>query len=82
MIDDNLQASDILLVPTDSLPIKTGVEIVQKAAPLIVITMNSDKMADFIKELGVEAPAKELKLTTSQDRLPEEMTVVILNEKK
>lgn len=91
---EELNGIDVLLVPvggTYTLGPKQAAGLVSQVEPSIVIPMHYRlpglkidlaPVDDFLKELGVRDSKPLEKLTISQDRLPEEREVVVLNAKR
>lgn len=83
---------DILLIPTGgiyTIDAQTAAEISASLEPKIAIPMHFldekssvklDPVEKFLKEMGTEDVAKEIKLTITKDKLPAEQSVVLLEK--
>ncbi len=87
---ETLMGVDILMLPVGgvySLDGKMAAEVVSQLEPLVVIPMHYQVPGlkfellppeNFLKEMGKEDIKPQPKLTITKDKLPEEMTVVVL----
>lgn len=83
---------DILLIPVGSvftIDAKMASEVVSQLEPRIIIPMHYkveglkfdlEPVENFLKEMGVESPQPQPKLSITKDKLPEEPQVVVLNK--
>jgi L-ascorbate metabolism protein UlaG (beta-lactamase superfamily) len=84
---------DILLVPVGSvytIDAKDATEVVSQLEPKIIIPMHYsglpgfkiplEPVENFLKEMGVEHPEPQNKLTITKDKLPDEPQVVVLSK--
>jgi L-ascorbate metabolism protein UlaG (beta-lactamase superfamily) len=84
---------DILMVPVGSvytIDAKAASEVVSQLEPKIILPMHYgglpgfeiplEPLENFLKEMGVENPNPQPKLSITKDKLPEEPQVVILNK--
>lgn len=91
---DTIGDVDILLIPVGgkyTIDSKMAAQVVAQVEPLIVVPMHYDAMpagrqgklelepvANFLKEMGAAGTVAQPKLVISKDKLPETMTVVVL----
>jgi len=85
-------AVDILLIPTggvDTIDASVAAKISAELEPKIVIPMHFDGGNDklepvekFIKEMGAEKTESQPKISIKKDRLPQELSVVLLEKLK
>jgi L-ascorbate metabolism protein UlaG (beta-lactamase superfamily) len=83
---------DILMVPvggTFTIDAEPATEVVSQLEPKIILPMHYgytglkyelDDVEKFLKEMGVENPTAQSKLTITKDKLPDEPIVVLLNK--
>ena len=89
---EELGQTDILLIPVGgvyTINAKEAVEVITQLEPKIVIPMHYkieglkfelEGVEIFLKELGIETPAPQPKLSITKDKLPDEMQVVVLEK--
>lgn len=91
-IMEEIIGADILMVPiggTYTFGPKEAVEIVHQIEPSIVLPMHFKTpnlselsgLEEFLKEMGAEKAEKLDKLSVSEDKLPEETKVIVLEKK-
>jgi L-ascorbate metabolism protein UlaG (beta-lactamase superfamily) len=93
--DDQVQEVgnvDILMVPvggTYTIDAKLASEVVSQLEPRIILPMHYgipglkyelEPVDNFLKEMGVESPTPQAKLSITKDKLPEEPAVILLNK--
>lgn len=89
---DELGPSDILLIPVGgvyTIDAKDASSVVSQIEPKIIIPMHYalpglkaelSPVEDFLKEMGVENPVPQPKLSITRDKLPDEMEVIVLSK--
>jgi L-ascorbate metabolism protein UlaG (beta-lactamase superfamily) len=90
---EDIGGVDILIIPTggvDTLDAGAAAKIAAELEPKIVIPMhfggdgdvNLEPVDKFLKEMGAERSSPQPKLSIKKDRLPAELTVVLLDRPK
>lgn len=90
---DEIGLTDILLVPVGgvyTIDAKEASEIVSALEPRIIIPMHYggveglkfplEDVSNFLKEMGVEEVAPQVKLSITKEKLPEEPQVIVLSK--
>lgn len=89
---NNIGQCDILMVPVGgvyTIDAKVASEVVSQLEPRIIIPMHYsidslkfqlDPLNNFLKEMGVELPQPQSKLSITKEKLPEETQVVVLSK--
>ena len=74
---DALDGVDILMVPVSD----GAISVISEIEPSVVLPMmyTSDQLRAFLKEIGKEEVTGQPKLSTTKDKIPEQMQVVVLS---
>jgi L-ascorbate metabolism protein UlaG (beta-lactamase superfamily) len=89
---EEIGSVDILLIPVGgvyTIDAKDAARVVAQLDPKIVIPMHYkldelkvelEPLANFLKEMSIENPVAQPKLSVTKDKLPEEMQIVVLSK--
>jgi L-ascorbate metabolism protein UlaG (beta-lactamase superfamily) len=89
---EEIGSVDVLLIPVGgvyTIDSKDAARVVAQLDPKIVIPMHYkledlkvelEPLENFLKEMSVENPAPQPKLSVTKDKLPEEMQIVVLSK--